>query len=240
MIRILKSLGVAMAAIAAFAAVAASTASAETGVLTAQQFPAIVTGEQQGGPSFDIGQPPVRNVECTTSDLSSTLFGPTDPVTFTPTYENCRSAPDFTPVTVTMNGCDYQVGFSRPGTTGFQATTGAMQARISCPEGQQIEIHVYENSVRHAENVSTCTYDIGRQGFVPAGVYHNTAFGIADVDATIRATFTARSTIGAGEGTCGGDPFTQHLPITLTGNFTLEGFQDFGGVEGAQIPLHVF
>ena len=239
MMRKIKALGIAVGATLALSAALASAAQAETGVLTAQQYPAIVTGEQQGGPSFDIGEQPLRNVECTTSDLNSTLFAPTDPVTFTPTYENCRSQPGFTPVTVTMNGCDYQVGFSRPGTTGFPATTGAMQARISCPEGQQIEIHIYENSVRHAENVSMCTYDIGRQGFVPAGVYHNTALGIADVDATIQAKFTARSTIGAGEGLCGGDPLTQHLPITLTCNYTLKGFQDFGGIEGAQIPLDV-
>ncbi len=38
---------------------------------------------------------------------------------------------------------------------------------------------------------------------------------------------------------CGGDPFTQHLPITLTGNYTLRAFQDFAGMEGAQIPLDV-
>lgn len=239
MARIFKTLGLALSALAALVAVMAPAAQAETGVLTAQQYPAIVTGEQQGGPSFDIGEPLIRNVQCTTADLNSTLFGPSDPATFTATYQNCRSEPGLTPVTVTMNGCHYQVGFSRPGTTGFPATTGPMQARISCPEGQQIEIHVYENSVRHAENVSTCTYDIGRQGFVPAGVYHNTAFGIPDVDATIRATFTARSTIGAGGGICGGDPFTQHLSITLTGNYTLRGFQDFGGFEGAQIPVDV-
>lgn len=239
MMRKIKALGIAVGATLALSAALASAAQAETGVLTAQQYPAIVTGEQQGGPSFDIGEQPIRNVQCTTADLNSTLFAPTDPATLTPTYENCRSEPGFTPVTVTMNGCDYQVGFSRPGTTGFPATTGAMQARISCPEGQQIEIHIYENSVRHAENVSMCTYDIGRQGFVPAGVYHNTALGIPDVDATIQAKFTARSTIGAGGGICGGDPLTQHLPITLTGNYTLRGFQDFGGIEGAQIPLDV-
>jgi hypothetical protein len=237
--RKIKALGIAVGATLVLSAALASAAQAETGLLTAQPFPAIVTGEQQGGPSFDIGEQPIRNVQCTKANLNSTLFGPTDPATLTPTYENCRSEPGFTPVTVTMNGCDYQVGFSRPGTTGQPATTGLMQARISCPEGQQIEIHVYENAARHAENVSMCTYDIGRQGFVPAGVYHNRAFGISDVDATIQAKFTARSTIGAGGGICGGDPFTQHLPITLTGNYTLRGFQDFGGFEGAQIPLHV-
>jgi hypothetical protein len=239
MMRKIKALGLAVGATLALSAALASAAQAETGVLTAQQFPAIVTGEQQGGPTFDIGAPPFRNVECGTSDLDATLNGPTDPVTFTPTYENCRSEPGFTPVTITMNGCDYTVGFTRPGTTGWPVTTGGLHAWINCPAGQQIEIHVYENAVRHAENVSTCTYDIGPQGPVPAGVYHNTFIAPQDVDLTINARFTARSTLGVGGAICGGDPITQHLPITLTGNYTLKGYQDFGGVEGAQIPLDV-
>lgn len=239
MMRKIKALGLAVGATLALTAALASAAQAETGALTTPQFPAIVTGEQQGGPSFDIGQPPFRNVECGTSDLDATLNGPTDPVTFTPTYENCRSEPGFTPVTITMNGCDYTVGFTRPGTTGWPATTGGLHAWINCPAGQQIEIHVYENAFRHAENVSTCTYDIGPQGPVPAGVYHNTFIAPQDVDLTINAKFTARSTIGAGFAPCGGDPITQHLPITLTGNYTLKGLEDFGGFEGAQIPLDI-
>jgi hypothetical protein len=114
-----------------------------------------------------------------------------------------------------------------------------MQAWVNCPAGQQIEIHVYLDQFQHANNVSTCTYDIAPQGPVPAGVYHNTMVGIPDVDATINAKFTARSTIGAGFAPCGGDPLTQHLPITLTGNYTLRSFHDFNGVEGAQQPLDV-
>lgn len=238
MTRKLKALALAVGALLVTSAALASAAQAETGVLTASQFPAIVTGEQPAGAVFDIGEPPFRNVTCG-SKLDATLFGPTDPVTFTPTYNNCSSDPGFTPVTITMNGCDYTVGFGRPGTTQQPATTGTLRAAILCPAGQQIEIHVYQDMFSHAANVSTCTYDIKPQGSVPAGIYHNTFAAIPDVDATINAQFTATSTIGAGGVICGGDPITQHLPITLTGNYTLSGFQDFGGVEGAQIPLDV-
>jgi len=238
MTRILKALGLAISAIAAMAVAIAPAAQAETGVLTAQQYPAILTGEQLGGVTWDIGEPPIHRVTCI-SNLDGTLIGPTDPVTFIPTYGNCLSDPAGTPTTVTTNGCDYTIGFTRPGTTGWNQTTGSMQAWINCPVGQQIEIHVYQNPVTHAENVSTCTYDIGPQGPVPAGVYHNTFGGITDVELTINAKFTARSTIGAGGMLCGGNPVTQHLPITLTGNYTLKGYQDFGGVEGAQIPVDV-
>jgi hypothetical protein len=240
MTRILKTLGLAVAAVAALVAVMAPVAQAETGVLTTGGYPSIVTGQKiNPGPTFDIGG--VRTVSCATSDLDSTLFGPIDPVTFKPRYEGCSSEPGFTPVTVTMNGCDYTIGFSRPGSTQQPVMTGTMHAWVNCPANQQIEIHVYANAAQHAANISTCTYDIRPQGQVPAGIYHN-RFGAAipDVDATVNATFTAISTIEAGGPVCGGNPLTQHLPITLTGNYTLRGFQDLPGeVEGAQIPLDI-
>lgn len=239
MSRILKTLGLAAVAVAALIAVMAPVAQAQTGVLTTPIYPSIVTGQQQGGVTWDIGEQPLHQVTCN-SKLDATLVGPTDPVTFTPTYGACISDPAGTPTTVTTNGCDYVIGFTKPGTTGWGPTTGALQAWLNCPVGQQIEIHVYENGVRHAENVSTCTYDIPPQGPVPAGVHHNTNIGIPDVDLTINAKFTATSTIGAGGMLCGGDPITQHLPITLTGNYTLRAFEDLGGWnEGAQIPIDV-
>jgi hypothetical protein len=242
MTRILKSIGVAMGAVLVMSAVMAAAAQAETGQLTSPVVPANVTGEQLGGgATFDIGAPPFRDVTCGTSKLDATIVGPTDPVTFTPTYENCTSEPGITPVTITRNGCDYTIGFTKPGTTNTPPTTGTMHAWVNCPPGQQIEIHVYQDPFMHAANVSTCTYDIGPQGPVPAGIYHNTFGAIPDVDATVNARFTATSTIGAGGVVCGGDPVTQHLPITLTGNYTLQGFQDFGpGMpHGFQVPLDV-
>lgn len=241
--RKIKALGLAMAAMAALVAVTAPAAQAETGSLTAAGFPSIVTGNQAPGVTFDIGAGPIRTVSCGTSDLETTFAGPgADPVTFRPNYQNCISEPGgMTPVTVTMNGCDYSIGFGKPGTTGQQQGTGTMHAWVNCPAGQQIEIHVYANAFAHAANMSTCTYDIGPQGQVPAGIYHNTAHvGMPpDVKATVNATFTATSTIGAGGAICGGNPANQHLPITLTGEYTMRAFVDAGGVEGGQFPLHV-
>ena len=239
MTRTLKALGLATLAMAALVAVMAPAAQAQTGVLTATEYPAILTGEQPGAPvAFDIGSPPLHTVTCN-SRLDGTLPGPMDPVTLKPTYGACLSDPAGTPTTVTLNGCDYVVGFTKPGTTGWGPTTGDMKARINCPAGQQIEIHVYQNGVEHQNNNSTCTYDIPPQGPVPAGVHHNTMMGVPDVDLTFNAQFTAISTIGAGGFLCGGDPFTQHIPITLTGNYTLRGYQDLGFVEGGQISIDV-
>lgn len=239
MTRMLKALGLAMGAMAALVAVMAPAAQAETGVLTAQQFPAVVTGPQPAGVTFDIGAGPIFAVNCGPAKLDATLEGPTDPVTFNPTYNACNAGGGAFPVTVTMNGCDYSIGFTRPGSTQMPETTGTMQASIICPAGQRIEIHVYENAFTHAENVSMCTYHINPQGPVPAGIYHNTAGMPADVDATISAQFTARRTVGP-EMICGGNAFNQHLPITLTGNHTLRAFEDVAGGEGGPIGLHVF
>jgi hypothetical protein len=98
-------------------------------------------------------------------------------------------------------------------------------------------IHVYETAAKHAANVPTCNYDLGSQGPVPAGVYHNTPGPPADVLATINATFNGLNTLGPAF-ICGGNGF-EFIPVTLTGNYTLRGYQDFGGVEGAQIPIDV-
>ena len=238
MARILKSLGVAMAALAALVAVMAPAAGAETGVLTAQGQ-AIVTGPQPGGIAFDIGVGPIFAVNCGPAKLDATIEGPTDPVTFRPTYGACFAGGGELPVTVTTNGCDYQVGFTKPGSTGMPETTGTMRAAINCPPEQKIEIHVYENAMAHAEGVSLCTYHIAPQGPVPAGVYHNTAAMPPHVDANVNAQFTARRTFGP-EMVCGGNMFNQHLPITLTGNYTLRAFEDVNGNEGALTGLHVF
>jgi hypothetical protein len=235
MSRFLKTVMLAMSAMALFA-VMASAAYAETGALTAPEYPAQITGEQGLGATFDIG---ARNVECATSDLNATIMGPTDPVTFKPIYGGCISQPGALPVTITPNGCDYLIGVSKPGTTGiFNQTTGRMQAWLNCPAGQQLEIHIYQNGAMHMANVSTCTYDVGPQGPVPAGIYHNTpAMVPPDILATINATFNGLSTIGPA-GICGANAF-EPIPVTLTGNYTLRGYQDFGFFEGPQIPIDI-
>jgi len=235
MTRLFKTLGIAVSA-AALLAVMASAAHAETGALTAPEYPATITGAQGPGPSFDIAN---RNVECATSDLTSTLMGPTDPVTFKPIYGNCISNPGGLPVTVTTNGCHYTVGVSKPATTGIVSpNTGRTQAWLTCPAGQQLEIHIYENAFTHAGNFSTCTYDIAPQGPVPAGIYHNTPGAVPpDILTTTNATFNGLSTIGPAA-ICGANAF-EPLPITVTGNYTLKGYTDFGFVEGPQIPIDI-
>jgi hypothetical protein len=236
MARILKALGAAACAVAALVAVMAPAAQAEPGQLIPNGFPAIVTGQQQNGITFDIGAGPLKTVTCE-SQLDSTLEAAANPVTFRPTYANCVAEPEAMPTTVTLNDCDYRLGFSKPGTTGAAAATGTIQAAIACPDGA-IEIHVYEDAMAHAGNEPLCTYDIAPQGPVAGGVYHNTQ-GMPDyVTATVQAGFTAKSTIGPAM-VCGGNMFNQHLPITLTGDYTMKAFEDINGVEGELVDLRV-
>ncbi|HET7454920.1 MAG TPA: hypothetical protein VFJ76_05310 [Solirubrobacterales bacterium] len=237
MTRLLKMLGVAMSAMAIFA-IAASAAHAETGKLTAAPYPAILTGEiEPGGTGFAVGP---YGVQCSTSTTTGTIVGPVDPVTLIPTFANCVAQPGATPVTVTTNGCDFSFGVSRPGTTGIVSpSTGRMQAWLICPAGKWLEIHVYQNGFQHAMNVSTCTYDLGTQGPVPGGIYHNTnpVGAPPDVLMTIDATFNAINTIGPA-GLCGGEA-GQQIPATVTGNYTIRAYEDLGGAEGAQIPTWI-
>ena len=237
MTRLMKSLGLALGAMATMVALAAPAAHGATGQLTAGANPAIITGNQVAGPTFDIGMGPLKVVGCEVANLNGTIQGATDPVTLTPVYAGCTSEPGAMPVTVTMNGCDYSFGVSQPGTTQQPAGTGTLAAWIICPAEQMIKIHVYENAFTHAANMPLCTYDIAGQGPVPAGIYHNVAGNPGDVVATVKAQFTAKRT--GPEMMCGGGGLMNHLPITLTGNYTLRAFQEAGGGEGAAVPLHV-
>ena len=238
MTRMIRKIGLAAAAAAALVAVMAPAAQAETGALTAAEYPAMLTAPKPGiGPTFDIGA--LKTVQCGPSKLDGTITAPTDPVTFTPTYINgCFVEPGEMPVTVTTNGCDYRLGFTKPGTTGWEPTTGALQASLVCPVGAKMEIHIYENATAHAENVSLCTYDVEAQGPVAAGSYHNLAGPPSTVDLTVSAAFTAKRTVGP-VFVCGGEGLLQHLPITLTGTYKLRANSDIGGIEGVQIPVDV-
>jgi hypothetical protein len=235
MSRILRALGLSLGAIAALVAVMAPAAQAETGALTAGVYSAIITGEQEPGLSFDLGVGAARTVECVTSDLNSTISEATDPVTFKPVYANCISQPGGFPTTIKTNGCHYTVGVSKPGTTGIEVpTTGRMQITLNCPPGQQIQIHVYETAAKHAANNPTCTYDLGPQGPIPGGIYHNL---MADVLATVAANFVALNTMGPAF-ICGGGPF-EIIPARLTGNYTLRGYEDLPAGEGALVPIDI-
>ena len=113
--RQIKKLGLAVGATLALSAVLASAAPAEPGQLTAEGFPALVTGQQQPGVTFDIGAG--KTVTCA-SQLDATLVAPTNPVTFRPTYANCIAQPEAMPTTMVGRSKSFNALASRTMTRG--------------------------------------------------------------------------------------------------------------------------
>ena len=235
MTRNLKALALAFGALLVLCASLAPAAQAETGALTASKYPTLLTAQRlKAGPVFTV-PPGNRAVSCNTDALDGTIEKATDPVTFTPTYAGCFS--NGLPATITMNGCDYTLAFTVPGSTGDPAGTGKLTLQVDCPTGKQIEIHIYENEVKHSENKPLCTYDIGPQFFVAAGTYHNRPGPPKDVELTLDANLAAKSTLGT-KLLCGAAAEAA-FAMSLKGEYTLRGYEDNLGVEGAQLDLDV-
>lgn len=172
MIRKLTILALAMTSALALTALSATTAGAET---ISAYFEANVTdgetmavdGEQIGNNTITLG--PLPSVTCTTIKYNgaATTEGPApEEVVISPQYEGCHLVAPLIgtrTVTVTMNGCT--VGFKATGTV-TESETEHLNAdsSIGCPEGEQIEIHVYNTSNSNDSGASVlCTYDIGPQ-----------------------------------------------------------------------------
>jgi hypothetical protein len=165
MIRNLKVLGLALAAVFATSAVAASAASAAPAKFTAgvgAGETAEIKGGQIGADTFHIG---VRTYTCATATVQGEALtvGPeSTEVTLTPTYGTCHTVilGVTRTLTVTTNGCAYR--FNATKNTGGHAFSTDLH--IECPAGKKIEIHVYDT---HNAN-TLCTYDIEPQTILDA------------------------------------------------------------------------
>ena len=148
MIRNLKALGFALAALFALSAVAASTAPAQQGTITSTG-PFIVTGTETGAAGSNAWTLFGLKTECPGSTYSGGLNNTTPhqglpsgstTVTITPHYNDephgCIVTPGNFRATTDMNGCDYlaHVGV----TTGGVAGTYGGTIDIVCPVGQEI------------------------------------------------------------------------------------------------------
>ncbi|HYJ21930.1 MAG TPA: hypothetical protein VEW07_07905 [Solirubrobacterales bacterium] len=210
--------------IAALALSAISVTSAQARTLTAGAYPATVTGKDANTEhgkliriTFGNG---ARYVECTITTLSTVLTKAETEVTFTPTFSECFSN-GFTavPATVTPNGC--HVVFHATGTTEGQIS-------FRCPEGQAIQVHIYENATKHAENKPFCTYDIGPQGPITGATLSamNSGTSTEGVRVNLKelAIFNATSTMGnlilCGVNATSGHAFTT---ASLRGEYLLAG-----------------
>jgi hypothetical protein len=181
MIRNLKTMGIALAALVALSALAASVASAqEQGTLTSTG-PVTLTGEERPGSpllanaitgsfgsytcdgSTYTGHKVLTHAETTAGTKHSLIPVPATKITITPHYATKCFAHipvlGTRPMTVTMNGCDYDYTLGQ--TTGGEHTYG-VTVDITCPPGKQIETHIYKNgSVTHPDADAICTVKIG-------------------------------------------------------------------------------
>jgi hypothetical protein len=185
MTRNLKTLGLALGTVFALGAVLASTASAVTQPVahfTASEYPAHITGTQIENHTFAVFP---GNITCEAAHFEShAQEKASTSLTVTPKYENCTTQVGGgakKPTTVTTNGCWYRFTVHEKGTTHEEKTLNtpgifggnSVQAishtwtgdfHLECPVGVNgIEVHVYENATKHANNESQCTYTIKPQ-----------------------------------------------------------------------------
>lgn len=155
MIRNLKALGLALAAILAMSVVAASSASAHN--LTAPTYPQHLLGEDIGAAdTFTVGE---DELSCHGETFTATLTGPVTDVEVTPNYETCQTVGSGWNVTVTENGCTYVFKWAEHVETDWDKA----HVYIKCPVGQTIEIHHYSSTHNHSTSKSSCTNTVHTQ-----------------------------------------------------------------------------
>ena len=131
MMRNLKVLGIAMAAVFAMSAVIASAASADQ--LTSESSPVTLTGAQIASENNKLTSPEVGTISCETADYNATSVAtPTRTITVTPVYTNCRVFGFLSHTPIHMNGCDYLLHVN----TAANDTTGT--ADLVCPAGATV------------------------------------------------------------------------------------------------------
>jgi hypothetical protein len=205
MIRNLKILGVAFAAVLALSAVAATVASAE-GQVTCSSYPCKITGESAVGNSTFITE--AGAVECQ-GHAEATINAPTSELTITGTATNCKAF-GFLNATVNTNGCD---GLSTTPKK-LSATEWTATGHMLCPVGKTIEIIA-----------GTCKVTIGPQ--TPASAHTiitNTTAPTPDVvDLTGSATGVNYTVVTdgfgcpfAGTGAKTGASIVQHKSVTAS------------------------
>jgi hypothetical protein len=217
MIRNLKALGLALVAVFAMSAVVASAASAAIPSLTSDG-PVTLSGSDNVGTKSTLTAFGLKT-ECNATyhahkyNVTPRVFIPSGAttVTVTPTYSNCLGVigGTSTPATVTFNGCDYvlHIGNTVAGVEKYGGTTD-----IVCPEGQQIEIHVYTNS-SHATTI--CTIKVpGQTGLAGVTVQNSGGNLVLGGPITgIRASKTGILCGGTAETTTG----EEDISITVSG-----------------------
>jgi hypothetical protein len=237
MIRNLKVLGLALAAVFALSAVAATAASAQNGTLTSTG-PVTLTATEDAGTqnaftAFGLA------VECpgstyTLHKLNETphKFIPNDSstATVTPHYKQpCIAQPGSFPATVDMNGCDY--GLTLGPTTGI-ANQYSATFHVVCSGTNQITVTVFTNATKHAENKPFCKIHVGTQSGLAGATVKDNGNGTIQLKGPVK-NITAQKTNG------GEDPLLCAAAQTTTAEYhisvTASGKNELGGATSVSL-----
>jgi hypothetical protein len=193
MIRNLKLLGLAIAAVLTMSAIAASAASADD--FTSEKNPVTVTGKGNGANVFVITIT-AGVVKCKESSYAAVMTPMTTSMTLTPSIpvkttggeQNCTGF-GF-PAEVNTNGCTftYTIG---------AATTGGMD--VNCPAGKEITV-----TAKSGETIK-CTAHFPSQSWSSGVSYGNTGAGATrevDVSLSVTGLVVYKHTAGSGIGSC--------------------------------------
>lgn len=206
MIRNLKALGLAFAAVAAISAFAASAAQAAPGELhsevAAGKTSAVLTGENLAGGVHQFTVKGGLALKCTSAKLEGTVAKTTTDVKVTAQYTGCVLGG--LNAQVKMNGCK----FTFTGVANFTANVDITE----CTRGKAIEIVD-----------AICTITVPEQHGLPHVVYTDTPGPPKDIHASV--TLTGVTYIG--HGACG-EGTGHHADGTLTGTTTIRAFEDGG------------
>jgi len=229
MIRNLKALGLALAAILALSAVSASGVSAATEPIakfSCSTYPCSLSGEQPAAEKHEFVTA-AGAVECELAIFqSSTISEAATGLTVTPTYEECVLHNALTgttdPATVTMNGCDYKFTIHYHETkkgAGVKADEYSGDVDIVCPAEKAIEIHVFKAADEEHKEATKCTYHIKEQA-VDNIDYKDETSGAIEVTAT-ESPATVKRTVGTFLN-CGAENQTAKYSGKVTASVQLE------------------
>jgi hypothetical protein len=229
MIRNLKVLGLALAAVFAMSAVAATAASAQNGTITSTGNVTLTATENAGQlnafTAFGL------EVQCkgstyTLHKLNETphKFIPNDvsQATITPDYKQpCVTNPGNFPTTVDMNGCDYAITLGTTVVANKYNTT----FHVVCPGTNQITVKAYTTATKHAENKPFCTLHIGTQANLAGATATDNLNGQIQLNGTVKG-ISAQRTNDEDPLLCAATQTTQaeyHINVTASGKNELGG-----------------
>jgi len=225
MIRNLKVLGMALVAVFAMGALAASAASAQNGKITSlttgEDF--TLTGTPEGAKGsgtniFKFKEGEVNGIECHETHYhgEATGGGPlkngAETATVIPTYKGCTFGG--LPLTVTMNGCDFDLHLTK--TTGV-ADTYEVTSDLTCPPEKVVEVHIYLSKQAHEKDEAFCTLTFGAQNGLKGATLKDETNGHLTLGGTIKGISSTKHGACAAGGTENSTTGTLGLGVTLEG-----------------------